>query len=98
MDVHVGSKDGPIPSLEAVTDQFGQDIRTKEIGWRETLAADPSRLAQVEQEIHLTFSRMADHTVAAVLAKASEQPEMARHQKKSWLQWLSRFAGRRSVR
>jgi len=62
------------------------------------LAAEPGRLGQVEQEIHLTFTNLADHVVAAVLAEASERPEMPSHQKErsSLRRWL--FARRRSAR
>ncbi len=98
MDVHIGSKDGPIPSLTAVVDQVDREIRAKQAKWLETLAADPGRFAEVEQEIHLAFSEMADHTVASVLAKASERPEMQSHQKKVWTQRLNLFARRKDVR
>jgi len=98
MDVHVGSTDGPTPSLAAVADQFNREIRDKQTQWLETLAADPSRFGEVEQEIHLAFSKMADQAAAAILVKTSERPEMQSHQKKSWRQRLRLFASRRSAR
>lgn len=98
MDVHLGSKDGPTPSWEAVADQFDQEIGAKQVGWQETLAADPSRFGQVEEEIQLTFSKLADQTIAAMLVRASERPQMQAHQKKRWSHRLSRFVGRKSVR
>ena len=97
MDVHIGSKDGPTPSLTAVVDQVDREIRAKEAKWLAKLAADPGRFAEVEQEIHVAFADMADHTVAAVLAKASERPKMASHQKKLWTQRLNPFARRKGV-
>ena len=98
MDVHIGSKDGPSPSLAKVADQFNTQIGAKEHQWLQTLTADPAQLAQVEEEVHLTFSKLADHTVAAILAKASERPEMQAHQKKLWIQRLNPFARRRDAR
>ena len=98
MDVHIGSKDGPTPSLTAVVDHVDQEIRGKEATWLETIAADPGRFGEVEQEIHLAFSELADRTVAAILAKASERPEMPSHQKKFWMQPLDPFARRKDVR
>ncbi len=99
MDVRIGSKDGPPASLVNLADQVNSEVRAKEPQWLETLVADPGQLAEVEQEIHLTFGKLADHAVAAVLAKASERPELQTHQKKeSWIRRRSRFGGRRSGR
>ena len=98
MDVHLGSKDGPTPSWQAVADQFDQEVRAKQVSWQETLAVDPSRFGQVEEEIQLTFSKLADQTIAAVLVRASERPQMQAHQNKRWRHRLSRFVGRRNVR
>jgi hypothetical protein len=97
MDVHIGSKDGPAPSVAAVADQFDREIGSKQTQWLEMLAADPGRFAEVEQDIHLTFSKIADHTAAAILAKASKRSQMPSHQKKSWRQRLNPFARRRSA-
>jgi len=96
MDVRVGSQDGTPASMANVADQINSEVHAKQQHWLDTLAADPGRFAEVEQEIHLTFGKLADHTVAAVLAKASERPEMQGHQKKqSWISRLGRFARRR---
>jgi len=98
MDVHIESKDGRQPSFTAVAQQVNAEIRSKRSEWLETLAAEPGRLGQVEQEVHLTFANLADHVVAAVLAEASERPEMPNHQKKRSTRRGWRFAGRRSAR
>ena len=82
MDVHIQSKDGPQPDLTAVADQVKAEIRSQQQAWLETLTAEPGRLGQVEHEIHQAFANLADHVVAAVLAEASERPEMAGHKKK----------------
>ncbi len=82
MDVHIQSKDGPRPDLTAVAEQVKAEIRSKQDAWLETLAAEPGRLSQVEHEIHQAFANLADHVVAAVLAEASQRPEMACQQKK----------------
>ena len=91
MDVHIGSKDGSAPSWVNLANQVNTEISTKKHQWLSTLADDPGQLAQIEQEIHVTFSKLADHTVTAVLAKASKQPQVQTHQKKSLIQRLSRF-------
>ncbi len=97
MDVHIGSKDGPPPALTDVTAQVDSQLQFKQKQWLDKLAADPARFAEVEQEIHDTFGKLADHTVAAILAEASQRPEMLTHEKKSWIRRLSRFGGRRNA-
>ncbi len=97
MDVHIGSKDGPPPALTDVTAQVDSQLQLKQKQWLDKLAADPARFAEVEQEIHDTFGKLADHTVAAILAEASQRPEMLTHEKKSWIRRLCRFGGRRNA-
>lgn len=98
MDVHMGSKDGPQPSLATVAQQINAEVCSKQDEWLDILASQPQRFAQVEQEIHQTFANLADKVTAAVLTQASQRPEMQRHQKKrSMLHWFP-FASRRSDR
>jgi len=98
MDVHIGAKDGPRPSLTMVAQQVSDEVRSKQDEWLDALTTDPQRLARVEQEIHKTFADLADQVTAAVLTQASEHPQMQRRQKKrSMLRWFP-FAQQKSDR
>lgn len=98
MDVHLGSKDGPQPSLATVAQQVSDEVRGRQDAWLDALTTNPQRLGQVEQEIHKTFADLADQVTAAVLTQASQRPTMQRHEKKrSMLHWFP-FASRRSDR
>jgi len=91
MDVHLGSKDGPTPSREDLTQRFETDVAALTSQWEDELAADPGRLARVEQEVHRRCATLADHTVAAVLAGLGKRAAMQEHQKKRWPHRLVRF-------
>ena len=91
MDVHLGSKDGPTPSLAGLTEQFETDVAAVTPQWVDELAADPGQLASVEQDVHRRCDTLADHTVAAVLAKLGERTAMQEQQKKRWPHRLVRF-------
>lgn len=95
MQIHIGSKDGPTPSVSGAVEQVSSEIQAKRDEWLDTLVRDPGRLAEVEQEIHLTFGHLADQVVAGVLAEASERPEMQSHQKKRWIRLPGRFGRRK---
>ncbi len=82
MDVHIGSKDGPSPSVANTAEQCKTEIESNVDQWVQTLVDDPQRFGDLEHEIHLRFGKMADHTIAAVLARASEGPRMREHEKK----------------
>ena len=63
----------------AVADQTGRLLAEREREWLERLMTDPASFAAVEREVHEQARRQADLYVAGLLAKASEQPEMAPH-------------------
>jgi hypothetical protein len=69
----------PAPSPAAVADQTGRLLAEREHEWLERLTTDPASFAAVEREVHEQARRQADLYVAGLLAKASEQPETARH-------------------
>jgi hypothetical protein len=69
----------PAPSPAAVADQTGQLLTERESDWLERLVNDPASFAAVEREVHDQARRQADLYVAGLLAKASQQPEMAHH-------------------
>ena len=91
MDVHLGSKDGPTPSLAGLTEQFEAEVAAVTPQWVDELTADPGQLARVEQDVHRRCATLADHTVAAVLAKLGERAAMQGQQKKRWSHRLVRF-------
>jgi hypothetical protein len=67
------------PSPAAVADQTKRLLAEREREWLERLTTDPACFASVELEVHEQARRQADLYVAGLLAKASEQPETARH-------------------
>ena len=67
------------PSPAVVAEQTGRLLTEREQGWLERLVTDPASFAAIEREVHEQVRRQADLYVAGLLAKASEQPEMAAH-------------------
>jgi hypothetical protein len=67
----------PVPSPAAVAEQTGRLLTDRELEWLERLVHDPASFAAVEREVHDQARHQADLYVAGLLAKASEQPEMA---------------------
>ena len=67
------------PSPAAVADQTGRFLTEREHEWLKRLTTDPASFARVELEVHEQARQQADLYVAGLLAKASEQPETARH-------------------
>ena len=69
----------PAPSPAVMADQTGRLLAEREGEWLDRLTTDPASFAAVELEVHEQTRRQADLYVAGLLAKASEQPEMAHH-------------------
>jgi hypothetical protein len=69
----------PVPTPAVVAEQTGRLLTERESEWLERLVHDPASFAAVEREIHDQARHQADLYVAGLLAKASEQPEMAQH-------------------
>jgi hypothetical protein len=69
----------PAPSPAVVADQTGRLLAEREREWLERLTTDPASFAAVELEVHEQARRQADHYVAGLLAKASEQAETVPH-------------------
>jgi hypothetical protein len=65
------------PSM--VAEQTGRLLAKREQEWLKRLTNDPASFASVELEVHEQARHQADLYVAGLLAKASEQPEMASH-------------------
>src|SRR5271168_4666476 len=68
-------------SPAVVADQTGRLLAQREHDWLQRLTADPASFATIELEVHDQARRQADLYVAGLLAKASDQPEMAPHVK-----------------
>jgi hypothetical protein len=66
-------------SPSVVAEQTGRLLAQREHDWLKRLTTDPASFASVELEVHQQARQQADLYVAGLLAKASEQPEMARH-------------------
>jgi hypothetical protein len=87
MAQHRGKKRGkrqrpngpPAPSPTGVAEQTGRLLSERESEWLERLVHDPASFAAVEREVHDQARKQADLYVAGLLARASEQPEMAQH-------------------
>jgi hypothetical protein len=73
-------KDGPaIGSPSETFDHFAANIRDRQAGWRRRATQDPTTFAQVQQEIRQQVKQGADLMTAAVLADATNQPQMQEH-------------------
>jgi hypothetical protein len=66
-------------SPSVVAEQTGRLLAEREHDWLKRLTNDPASFARVELEVHEQARHQADLYVAGLLAKASEQPEMAPH-------------------
>jgi len=62
-----------------VAAQTGRVLAEREAEWLGRLARDPAGFAAVERAVHDQVRRQADLSVAGLLAKASQAPEMAEH-------------------
>jgi hypothetical protein len=67
------------PSPTEVADQTRRVLADREPEWLARLVADPASFAAVECEVHEQARHQADLYVAGLLAKASEDPQMAQH-------------------
>ena len=67
----------PVPLPAAVAEQTGRLLTERESEWLARLVHDPASFAAVEREVHDHARHQADLYVAGLLAKASDQPEMA---------------------
>ncbi len=70
-----------VPSRAAVADQKGRVLTDPRAAVAKAIGGRPGDLCPVEREVHDQAWRSADLYVAALLAKASEHPNMARHAK-----------------
>jgi hypothetical protein len=84
MEVRMGSKTASVVSgIDPVLAEIQHRLQAHPKEWLAVLARNPGGLADLEQEIHRTFSQMADRIVAGLLAEATANADFAeRAQKK----------------
>jgi hypothetical protein len=67
--IRVDGRDGPrVVGAEEMAGRFHGELIAALPGWKERLHADPDRLVEVEQEVHIAFARGADLLLAGLLA------------------------------
>ena len=77
-DCRVEGPNTPIVrSPEEMAGRFQAELMTALPGWRYRLKAHPEQMAELEQEIHVAFSRGADLLVVGLLAVVTNSPEFA---------------------
>jgi len=75
MKFRFGSKSGAeVPALEQSLRQLQEALAARQQEWAEQLANDPTSFAQLEQQVHLAFSQLADQCSAGLLAHAAALP------------------------
>ncbi len=71
MQVRLRSKTGPrLPSQDDLFRSFREQTEAAQQQWRERLARDPARFAQLEVEVHDHFRHLADLMTASLLDQA----------------------------
>ena len=77
------SKNGPaLTGIDPVLTDIQERLQVQPQEWLKALQQDPSRFANLEQEIHGAFARMADRVVAGLLAQATAGSDFADAAKK----------------
>ena len=72
MEVRMGSKTGCVVSgIEGVLAEIQARLQADPKAWLKTLEQNPSEFTKLEQEVHQTFSGMADRLIASLLAQAT---------------------------
>lgn len=83
MEIRMESKKGKtVSGIDPVLADIQQGLKTRPQEWLKALQQDPSNLANLEQEIHSAFARMADRVVAGLLAEATAPADFADTAKK----------------
>lgn len=72
MEIRMDGKSGPtIKGIDPVLAEIQRRLQVQPREWLKSLEQDPGKLANLEQEIHGVFARMADHVVEGLLAQAT---------------------------
>ena len=74
-DVHVDERNSPpVVSPEEMAGRFQGELIGAMPGWKRRLGEDPSRLTELEHDVHEAFSRGADLVVTGLIALVMKQP------------------------
>ena len=72
MEIRMESKSGPaVSGIDPVLAEIQGRLQVQPQEWLKALQQDPGKFANLEQEIHGAFARMADLVVAGLLAQAT---------------------------
>ena len=72
MEVRTQSKTGPVVAkLPPIVAGISQQVSQLQQTWLDQLRSDPTRMAQVEREVHGAFRQLADQLMSGLLAEAS---------------------------
>ena len=78
MEVRLQSQKGSVVSgIDPVLAEIQQRLQAHPKEWLKALEQNPGGLANLEQEIHRTFTQMADRVVAGLLAQATADSAFA---------------------
>ena len=79
MDSHQGTK---VSSMDLVLAEIQRRLKAEPQKWLKVLKNNPGDFANLEQEVHRDFARMADEVVAGLLAEATAPASFADAAKK----------------
>lgn len=83
MEIRMASQKGTVVNgIDPVLSEIQQRLKARPAEWLKALQRNPGGLGDLEQEIHRTFSEMADRVVAGLLAQATAGAEFADAAKK----------------
>ena len=83
MEIRMGSQQGTrVRGMDCVLVEIQRRLKADPPKWLQVLKTNPGHLANLEQEIHRDFSRMADEVVAGLLAEATAPAAFAAAAKK----------------
>lgn len=84
MEVRVQGKDGTVvKNVAEMLQQVQEQLQQQQAQWLEQLREHPGNFADLEVAVHQSFQRLADQTVAGLLAQVTAQEDFAQAQKKS---------------
>jgi hypothetical protein len=97
MDVRIDSKTADPISLNTAVEKIKTQLDQQPSQWLDELSNDPTHFAQLEQQVHLAFSQLADQLVAGLLAQASQKPSVQTAKKKSQPKRINHSARRKNA-
>lgn len=72
MEIRMESKSGAaLSGIDPVLAEIQKRLQVQPQEWLKALQQDPGKFANLEQEIHGAFARMADRVVAGLLAQTT---------------------------